>query len=64
MLDRLRQFSAAAAAQFDRRDIVGLVGLGLLAYGLALVYLPAAFIAPGAILTAVAVFGVRGGSAE
>jgi hypothetical protein len=34
-------------------------GMALLAYGLSLVYRPAAFIAPCAILIAIAVFGVR-----
>jgi hypothetical protein len=34
-------------------------GLGLVGYGLSLVYLPAAFAVPGAVLAAVAIFGVR-----
>ena len=44
---------------FDRRDFIGLVGVGLVGYGAWLVYEPAGFIAAGAILAGVAVFGVR-----
>jgi hypothetical protein len=49
----------AAISAFDKRDALLLAGLALAAYGLALVWLPAAFIAPGIVLAAVAVFGVR-----
>ena len=38
-------------------DVVGLVGLGLLAYGLWWIYWPLAFVVPGAVLTAVALIG-------
>jgi len=47
------------APWIDRRDIVGMIGLGLLGYGAWLVYPPAGFITPGMILAGVAVFGVR-----
>ena len=43
----------------DRRDALGLAGLGLLGYGLWLVHPPLAFIGPGLILVAIAIFGVR-----
>lgn len=49
----------AIAAAFGPRDLLLFSGLALAGYGLALVSLPAAFIVPGAVLTAVAVFGVR-----
>lgn len=45
---------------FDRRDFIGLVGVGLVGYGGWLVYEPAGFIAAGVILAGVAIFGVRG----
>lgn len=48
------------AGGFDRRDAVGLAGLVLLGAGCGLIYPPAGLIVPGAILAAVAVFGVRG----
>lgn len=41
------------------REIMLLVGLLILGGGLWLIYRPAAFVIPGAILVAVAVFGVR-----
>ncbi|TWD58103.1 hypothetical protein FB480_101858 [Agrobacterium vitis] len=41
------------------REIVMFSGLALMGYGLSLVYLPAAFIAPGCILVFVAIFGVK-----
>ena len=48
------------AAWIDRRDVVGLVGVGLLGYGASLIMPAAGFLVAGAVLTAVAVFGVRG----
>lgn len=45
--------------RFDRRDFVGLLGLVLIGVGLGLVWLPAALIVPGAILSGVAIFGVK-----
>jgi hypothetical protein len=43
-------------AQIDARDVILVIGLTLLSAGLAQVSVPAAFVAPGAILTYVAVF--------
>jgi hypothetical protein len=43
----------------DGRDVMYIVGVGLIGYGAWLVYPAAGFIAPGIILTAVAIFGVR-----
>ncbi len=40
---------------FGMQDYMLFVGLGLVSYGLSLVYLPAAYIAPGAVLAAVAI---------
>ena len=55
-----RKPDGSSAVWIDRRDIIALLGLGLLGYGSWLVFAPAGFIVPGAILSAVAVFGVRG----
>lgn len=44
-------------AQTDARDLLLGFGLILLAVGLYQVFVPAAFIAPGAVLTYVAVWG-------
>lgn len=41
------------------RDYMLIGGLALLAYGLSLVSVPAAYIVPGAVLALVAIFGVR-----
>lgn len=46
-------------ATFDVRDCLLALGLGLLATGLARVWVPAAFIVPGAVLTYVAILGNR-----
>lgn len=46
-----------AAAQVDARDMVLVLGLGLLAAGLYQLSPPAAFIVPGMVLTYVAVWG-------
>ena len=53
----MRRFVKLVAANVDARDIVLIVGLGLLAVGLYQVFPPAAYIVPGAILTYVAVWG-------
>lgn len=44
---------------FGKRDYLLFAGLGLLAYGLSFVFLPAAFIIPGAVMALIAIFGVR-----
>tara|TARA_R110002074_G_scaffold21173_5_gene66088 strand:+ start:8308 stop:8529 length:222 start_codon:yes stop_codon:yes gene_type:complete len=48
--------AAKFASRFDARDMFLFAGLGLVSYGLTLVWLPAAFIVPGLILLYVAVF--------
>lgn len=48
-----------AVAALGFRDLMLFAGLAIAGYGLALIYWPAAFVIPGAILAAVAVFGVR-----
>lgn len=45
---------------FDQRDCIGVLGLSLVGYGSWLVFPPAGFVVPGAILCWVAIFGVRG----
>lgn len=52
------------ALDLDARDGVLAVGLALLSAGLYQVWVPAAFIAPGAVLTYVAVFSASRSSAE
>jgi hypothetical protein len=47
------------ARVFDIRDALLLVGGGLVVYGLALVYVPAAYIVPGLGCIALAVWRVR-----
>lgn len=60
MAGKLRMVVSAVArslaGNFDRRDAVGAIGLGLLGYGLAQVYAPLAAIVPGAVLVYVALF--------
>lgn len=56
---RLLSPLAAIFSELGARELMLFAGLGLLGYGLSLVYWPAAFIAPGAVLAAVAVFGTR-----
>jgi hypothetical protein len=41
------------------RDLLLFGGVALVGYGASMVYPPAAYIVPGVVLTAVAVFGVR-----
>lgn len=52
--------SKKKGATFDWRDFIGLAGLGMLSAGLYMVWMPAALIAPGAVLTYVAIFGTKG----
>lgn len=56
--------SAVAAAKLllapiGFREILLLSGVALVGYGASAVYPPAAFLAPGAVLVGVAIFGVR-----
>jgi hypothetical protein len=46
-------------SKIDPRDVFAFAGLGLLAYGLSLVCVPAAFIVPGCVLLYMAIFGSR-----
>jgi hypothetical protein len=55
----IRQLAAVIAQTLDPRDLALTAGLGLMGYGLNQIYPPAAFIVPGAVLTYIAVFGVR-----
>lgn len=52
--------SEGKAGGADRRDIILLAGIVTLGMGLAFVWPPLGLIVPGAILVAIAVFGVRG----
>jgi hypothetical protein len=49
---------SGAAEKIGARELMLVIGLGLVGYGLFLVFPPAAFVVPGAVLCAVAVFGV------
>lgn len=51
--------AGALHRNIDARDVIGLLGLVLLGAGLALVWPPAALIAPGVVLIYVAIFGVK-----
>jgi hypothetical protein len=51
--------STRLLAPIGFRDLLLLGGSGLVGYGLAPVWLPAAFIVPGAIFVYVAIFNVR-----
>lgn len=54
-----RAAGSALRRNVDVRDLIGLAGLLLVGIGLALVWLPAALVVPGAILIYVAIFGVK-----
>ncbi len=49
----------AFAAGFTARDLMLFGGLVLIGYGASLIFWPAGFILPGAVLAAVSIFGVR-----
>lgn len=51
--------AGAIISTFDMRDVLLYAGLALVGYGLSLIFWPAAFIVPGAVLVAVAIFGTR-----
>jgi hypothetical protein len=59
MLKLLRAALAFFAAEIGMRELTLYMGLGLAGYGLYQIYPPAAFVAPGAVLDYVAIFGVR-----
>lgn len=50
---------AVAAEPIGFREVLLFAGSALIGYGASFVYWPAAFLAPGVIIAAVAVFGVR-----
>jgi len=50
---------AAITRIVSMRDAMLALGLGLSAYGLSLIWVPGAFLFPGAVLVGVAIFGVR-----
>ena len=58
-MQRIYRLIGAVLGKFGAQEATLLGGLALLGYGCSLVYWPAAFIMPGAILAAVAIFGVR-----
>ncbi|MCP1832820.1 hypothetical protein [Bradyrhizobium sp. USDA 4545] len=59
MRNRVRVVAAWVTSTFDARDAVLAFGLVLLAAGLWFVWPPASLIVPGAVLSAVAIFGER-----
>jgi hypothetical protein len=63
MLGRIASVLRSAFAEIDARDGVLAAGLVLLSAGLYQVWIPGAFIAPGVVLTYVAVFSGPRGSA-
>jgi hypothetical protein len=55
----MRRIGASIIGLVDVRDFMLVAGLGLTGYGMSLVSMPAAYIVPGLILTAIAIFGTR-----
>lgn len=55
----IRRLANWAHATFDLRDAALAVGLCLLSAGIAQVWMPGAFIVPGAVITWVAIFGAE-----
>lgn len=53
------RLTGSALGKIGVQEALFVGGIALLGYGCSLVFWPAAFIVPGSILTAVAVFGVR-----
>ena len=51
----MRKVATWLRSSFDRRDLLGLIGIGLLGYGGEMLYQGAGFAAAGAVLVAVAV---------
>lgn len=54
-----RACGAWISRQVDRRDVLGAAGLGLLGYGGEMLYPGVGFAASGAVMVAIAAFGVR-----
>lgn len=61
MVGGLKRVGAAIRQAFDVRDVFLVVGLCLTSAGLAMISVPASMIVPGAVLTYIAVFGVKDG---
>jgi hypothetical protein len=59
MRQHLVRAASFLANEVGVQEVLFVGGVALLAYGMSLIWLPGAFIIPGSILTAVAVFGVR-----
>jgi hypothetical protein len=49
----------AFAKSIDSRDVLFFGGLAIAAYGVSLIYFPAAFVLVGLVLVAISIFGVR-----
>jgi hypothetical protein len=56
----MRQIWNFVASAVDGRDAMLAIGLAMLAYGVSCVWSPLGLIVPGLVLTAIAIFGVRG----
>lgn len=63
-MKKIFSLAAKLPGLFDVRDAFLFSGLALSSYGLSLVYLPLAFIAPGAVLTYLAIAANGGGNGE
>lgn len=50
---------AVSALTNNAQELMLVLGLGLVGYGAGSVYLPAGFFLPGAVITYVAIFGMR-----
>ncbi|QIG80099.1 hypothetical protein [Stakelama tenebrarum] len=55
----VKRAAARVAGTFDRRDMMIIAGIGALAHGAGMAWEPAGWIVPGAIVTALAMFGGR-----
>jgi hypothetical protein len=51
--------AAAIAGELGAREIALLLGLGLVGYGAGLIYVPAGFVLPGAVLLYVSIVGLK-----
>ncbi len=59
-MSRIRAFFALIGNAIGIRELFLVIGLALVGYGLSLLSIAAAFVVPGSVMVAVAVFGVRG----
>lgn len=58
-MSRYFRVLGAIAAHVDQRDLLLAAGLTMLGFGAAEAWAPLGLIVPGAVLSAVAIFGVR-----